>query len=322
MLRGQAASAKESWQRGRDAYVTKLCNHYSRCVSKCFGDLLQARTRCATECGVDVVYDSRKYACTVNEDFTTEAFEHPLKINIPTDGMTPTYGEKLMKDWLHVNDKDIQKSVVSNTAAMKEVSNRNGVSCFSSFTDFVWYPDGISMKKVADVATLVHSFSAPQQDSRACVWPTKGMAGVLTCIEGVMLVSAQPPSIMYEYPDVPMWLSTGGTGALSKGENYIINAGESLYMPFGWMPIMFFPDDSYLQKPVRGAKKAKRDAGSKNIVTFSLNLILDVESDGSHTAELRNSIVAQFTASRAWIPDEVLTTIGASEWLKALTAKK
>ena len=171
---------------------------------------------------------------------------------------------------------------------------------------------------------MIYTCKPPRTDVRPCAHPSKGARHLIQVLEGRLVVALLRPSILLAHADVGAHLKSLSSTALQGTEVCVLEVGQAVLVPFGYMAVgAAIADEIFTKSSARGriaqqAAKAAKDQAEP--CTYALRMILDKEKDTLQQAELAHVVGASYLSAYSWLPMGIRGNAEVSAWATALVA--
>ena len=163
---------------------------------------------------------------------------------------------------------------------------------------------------------LCHKFNVDQE-----AWPWKGIPMFLRMIEGSASIQVLGAHELEQAgSDVMPWLKERATADLAAVPTCKLEAGESIWLPYGSLPLIIGLDETEngLAKGVDRKSKSK-PLDSKNLPYISYALVPAFDTSLTlDSAKLKGIVRASLALSSAWLPASIKSSEDFKAWQKSL----
>ena len=174
----------------------------------------------------------------------------------------------------------------------------------------------------SDVKATILSFRTCRVDARALAWVYRFMRIFITQVQGVCAYCILTASQCLAQDDIVNWISTAHHSVLAKNRVFILNEGDSLYVPLGCLPVVVpLPYDS--EHRFIAPAKGQPTKGLIEVEQYShaaVTLVLDKDMDGKASIDTLQMALANWSAHQNRVPRSIRGTKRAQEWLASAQA--
>ena len=153
-------------------------------------------------------------------------------------------------------------------------------------------------------------------DERPIWKPYRGFRQIWQVVEGSMVVVMLDPPFLLETVDVAAWLKSADSSALQKYPSFVVHAGSSIYIPFGWMGVCV----GY-EKELYGFKKGSRKPKpTLDVIAFIVHFGFHKDDSTLCDAVVCNHVGAHYALNQSMMPASVRDCTG--EWKSRIELAK
>jgi len=317
-----AADKKRKARSSRDAIVTVFTDS---AVPKPLARRLA--TQIQLEAG-----DEEAYAATLNPwegnvIVTEEFLREPHFIPSVKEGVAGGHMPQAIDAMLQMSVAAREVATKKTVNGMKEKGSKHGLNTFAVGAEIKWNAEGTDVLNcITDIKGYNGVMKCCVLDVRRKALPHQGLRHILTCTKGCLLVTLVPPEFFIQHQDLASFCKTAPTKALDSMDAFVLRASESLYVPFGSVPLMVGAEveakDAKInvKKTPRTAKRAKTASPEEPTVHYVVSLMFDKALDATYSQDLCSAVHATYSASLPYNYECVTGNAGVKAWKTAVEA--
>ena len=318
-------NAKRLMRTTRDRIVAKLESQQDG-VPKALAKVIAEMIQKTEEAGEALPFEAPELACDgTDQEAVISEF---AKVRVLTDKTdTPTWWHGQAASFGETGDaykkclekaETIQQSILASKGATK-----HGFATIAN-AGFDWVcGEGVDfLNIVPGLRTIVHTQDCHAFNAAPAAWPWKGCGMMLTAVVGtICVIILDEQQTIEAATDVDGFMRRADAKLVSQYTKVILGKGNSIYVPFGSMPMVIgldFTDGSAKIKE-KTRKGAKKEEDPPVFVTYCVNLVLRPAFDGSQSQPVRSNVLAAHHLASGSLPASLKNNKNFKTWVEALT---
>ena len=319
----QQLEKRRGWRTKRDVYVKVFRDKgLPQCLAKSFADACQMWVSTQGE-------EQRTEQRTLTEALLQEPDKFKKPFLIP-DGDS-LHLCKEAKLFLAENEEKINEGMKKVKSDLKANGKAQAFTTFKSERDFVWKDPAVTSDmdfNISPLKSLIFVAEDATFANGARAVPYGGARAIISAADGSLLVGILPSKVLLTHLDLPVWLKGAKAEDLSDLEVFVVQKGESVWVPFGTYPLvtgaMDLDELKNWNKVGRGkvgkAAQAKQKE-AKTHISWVVTPALDKEVDSKENHEIVAHVLTRWMSAHSALPSSYNSDPGAIEWKQALEAQ-